>query len=84
MKVKAIIEFEVEERLIQEASCNGASWMNKKFATVERAREDIFHQLVEDLKVAEVTREYKKLKKKTSLYDYKFFVEEEDPLLFEL
>lgn len=84
MKIKAIIEFEVEERLIREANCNNASWMNKDFETVEKARDDIFHQLVENLKVAEVTREYEELKKKTSLYDYKFFIVEEEPLLFEL
>ena len=84
MKVKVIIEFEVEERLIREANCNGASWMDKDFEAVEKARDDIFHQLVENLKIAEVTREYGELKKKTSLYDYKFFVVEEEPLLFEL
>lgn len=38
MKVKAIIEFEVEERLIREAN-----WMDKDFETVEKARNDIFH-----------------------------------------
>ena len=84
MKIKAIIEFEVEERLIREANCNGASWMDKDFETVEKARDDIFHQLVEDLKVAEATRDYGELKKKTSLCDYKFFVVEKEPLLFEL
>lgn len=84
MKIKAIIEFEVMERLVREANCNGASWMNKNFKAVEKARDDIFHQLVEDLKVAEVTREYGELKKKTSLHDYKFFIVKEEPLLFEL
>lgn len=86
MKVKAIIEFEVEERLIQEANanCNGASWTIKNFEAVQKARDDIFHQLVEDLKVAETTRDYGELKKKTSLCDYKFFVVEKEPLLFEL
>ena len=84
MKVKAIIEFEVEERLIQEANCSGASWMNKDFEAVEKARDDIFHQLVEELKVAETTKDYGELKKKTSLCDYKFFIVEEEPLLFEL
>lgn len=84
MKVKAIIEFEVEERLIQEASCTGASWMNKDFEAAGKARDDIFHQLVENLKVAETTKDYGELKKKTSLCDYKFFVVEEEPLLFEL
>ena len=84
MKIKAIIEFEVEERLIREANCNGVSWMDKDFGTVEKARDDIFHQLVEDLKVAEATRDYGELKKKTSLCDYKFFVVEKEPLLFEL
>lgn len=84
MKIKAIIEFEVEERLIREANCNGVSWMDKDFETVEKARDDIFHQLVEDLKVAEATRDYGELKKKTSLCDYKFFVVEKEPLLFEL
>ena len=79
MKVKAIIEFEVEERLIREAN-----WMDKDFETVEKARNDIFHQLVENLKVAEVTSGYGELKKKTSLCDYKFFVVEKEPLLFEL
>lgn len=84
MKVKVVIEFEVEERLIREANCNGASWMDKDFETVEKARDDIFHQLVENLKVAETTKDYGELKRKTSLYDYKFFVVEEEPLLFEL
>ena len=84
MKIKAIIEFEVEERLIREANCNGASWMDKDFETVEKARDDILHQLAEDLKVAEATRDYEELKKKTSLCDYKFFVVEKEPLLFEL
>lgn len=84
MKIKAIIEFEVEERLVREANCNGASWTNKTFEAVEKARDDIFHQLVENLKVAETTRDYEELKKKTSLCDYKFFVVEKEPLLFEL
>jgi hypothetical protein len=84
MKVKAIIEFEVEERLVREANYDGTSWMNKDFETVEKAYDDIFHQLVEDLKVAEVTRDYGELEKKTSLCDYKFFVVKEEPLLFEL
>ena len=81
MKVKAIIEFEVEERLVRKADCNSA---NKDFETVEKARDDIFHQLVEELKVAETTKDYGELKKKTSLCDYKFYVVEEEPLLFEL
>ena len=81
MKVKAIIEFEVEERLVRKADCNSA---NKDFETVEKARDDIFHQLVEELKVAETTKDYGELKKKTSLCDYKFFVVEKEPLLFEL
>lgn len=84
MKVKAIIEFEVEERLIREANCKGVSWMDKDFEAAERARDDIFHQLVEDLKIAEVTTEYVELTKKTSLCDCKFFVVKEEPLLFEL
>jgi hypothetical protein len=84
MKVKAIIEFEVDERLIREVDCNYVNWWEKNLEVVEKARDDIFHQLVEDLKVAEVTREYGELSKKTSLYDYKFFVVEEQPLLFEL
>lgn len=84
MKVKVVIEFEVEERLIREANRSGVSWMNKDFEAIEKARDDIFHQLVENLKVAETTREYEELKKKTSLCDYKFFVVEEEPLLFEL
>ena len=82
MKVKVVIEFEVEERLIREANRSGVSWIDKDFEAVEKARDDIFHQLVEDLKVAEVTREYGELKKKTSLCDYKFFVVKEEPLLF--
>ena len=81
MKVEAIIEFEVEERLVRKADCNSA---NKDFETVEKARDDIFHQLVEELKVAETTKDYGELKKKTSLCDYKFFVVEKEPLLFEL
>lgn len=81
MKVKAIIEFEVEERLVRKADYNSA---NKDFGTIEKARDDIFHQLVEGLKVAEATRDYRELKKKTSLCDYKFFIVEEEPLLFEL
>jgi hypothetical protein len=84
MKIKAIIEFEVEERLIREANRGGVSWTDKDFEAVEKARDDIFHQLVENLKVAETTRDYGELKKKTSLCDYKFFVVEEEPLLFEL
>lgn len=84
MKVKVVIEFEVEERLIRKANCNGVSWMDKDFEAVEKARDDIFHQLVENLKVAETTKDYGELKRKTSLCDYKFFVVEEEPLLFEL
>ena len=84
MKVKVVIEFEVEERLIREANRSNVNWIDKDFETVEKARDDIFHQLVENLKVAETTRDYGELKRKTSLYDYKFFVVEEEPLLFEL
>ena len=84
MKIKVVIEFEVKERLIRKANCNGVNWMDKDFEAVEKARDDIFHQLVEYLKVAETIRDYGELKKKTSLYDYKFFVVKEEPLLFEL
>lgn len=87
MRVKAVIEFEVNETLIQKANFRDYD-MDKETTetteTVQKAREDIFHQLVEDLKVAQMTRTYSEVMDNTSIKDYKFFVAHKEPLLFEL
>ena len=85
MRVKAVIEFEVEETLVQKANY-GRHDMDKEttFKAVQEAREDIFYQLVEDLKVAQMTRNYSEIMDNTSIKDYKFFVAHKEPLLFEL
>ena len=84
MRVKAVIEFEVNETLIQDANFRDYEMDEQRIKIVGRAREDIFHQLVEDLKVAEMTTNYSEVMDNTSIKDYKFFVVREEPLLFEL
>lgn len=83
MKVKAIIEFEVSDELIQKASY-GKEYNEKELERIDKARTDIFHQLVEDLKTAEVKTSYTDIIGNTRIYDYKFFIVKEEPLLFEL
>ena len=84
MRVKAIIEFEVEKTLIQSADFRGREMDEQTTKAVWKAREDIFHQLVEDLKVAETITNYNEVMDNTSIKDYKFFLVPEEPLLFEL
>ena len=87
MRVKAVIEFEVEKTLVQKAIyVNYESYnMNEQITeAVQKVRKDIFHQLVEDLKIAETTTSYDEIMDNTSIKDYKFFVAHEEPLLFEL
>ena len=84
MRVKAVIEFEVDKTLIQNAHYESHDMDEPTTEAVWKAREDIFHQLVEDLKVAETTTNYIEVIENTSIKDYKFFVVHEEPLLFEL
>lgn len=84
MRVKAVIEFEVNETLIQDANFRDYEMDEQRIKIIDRAREDIFHQLVEDLKVAEMTTNYSEVMDNTSIKDYKFFVVHKEPLLFEL
>lgn len=84
MRVKAVIEFEVEKTLIQKANYGSHNMDEQTTKAVWKAREDIFHQLVEDLKVAEMTTNYNEVMDNTSIKDYKFFMVHEEPLLFEL
>jgi hypothetical protein len=84
MRIKAVIEFEVEKTLIQKANYGIHEMDEQTIKTVWRAREDIFHQLVEDLRVAETTTNYSEVMNNTSIKDFKFFVVHEEPLLFEL
>ena len=67
MKVRATIDFEVDDELVQKASYYFSSQDE-----IEKARTDIFHQLVEDLKIAETTTDYTELMSKTTIYDYRF------------
>ncbi len=84
MRVKAVIEFEVNETLVQKANY-GRHYMDEETTeAVQKAREDIFYQLVEDLKVAQRTTNYNEKMDNTSIKDYKFFVMHKEPLLFEL
>ena len=84
MRIKAIIEFEVEKTLIQKANYGSHDMDEETTEAVQKTRKDIFHQLVEDLKVAETTTNYSEVMDNTSIKDYKFFVAHEEPLLFEL
>lgn len=80
MKVRATIDFEVDDELIQKTKYKTFSSQDE----IEKARADIFHQLVENLKIAETITSYTELMSKTTLYDYNFVVVKEEPLLFEL
>ena len=84
MRVKAVIEFEVNETLLQDATFKDYKMNEQSIKIINKAREDIFHQLVEDLKVAEMTTSYNEIMDNTSIKDYKFFVVHKEPLLFEL
>lgn len=84
MRVKAVIEFEVEETLVQKANYGNHDVDGQITKAVWKAREDIFHQLVEDLKIAETTTYYDEVMNNTSIKGCKFFVVREEPLLFEL
>lgn len=84
MRVKAVIEFEVEETLIQKANYRSHDMDEEATKKVWEARDEIFHQLVEDLKIAETTVIYDEIMNNTSIKDYRFFEVHEEPLLFEL
>lgn len=73
MRIKAVIEFEVEKTLVQKATYGDPDMDKETTEAVQEAREDIFHQLVEDLKVAQMTRNYSEVMNNTSIKDYKFF-----------
>lgn len=84
MRIKAVIEFEVEKTLVQKANYGSHDMDEQTIEERWKAREDIFHQLVQDLKIAETTTYYDEVMNNTSIKDCKFFVVREEPLLFEL
>ena len=79
MKIRATIDFEVDDELVQKANYEPISSQDE----IEKARTDIIHQLIENLKVAEITTDYIELMRNTTIYDYSFVIVKEYPLLFE-
>ena len=79
MKIRATIDFEVDDELVQKANYETLSSQDE----IEKARTHIIYQLIENLKIAETTTDYIELMRNTTIYDYSFVIVKEYPLLFE-
>lgn len=83
MKIRATIDFEVDDKLIRQAdynsyNCNSATPSEK----VNIARAQIQHQLVVDLTRVETCEHIGQIHNETSIVDYKFTIVTADQLIF--